>query len=253
MRFDSKGNCFVLFAILVTISFLAPSLACAQSEETPAASATVYDPYWRPTLAGEFMGEVSQYLLGQNDVVKILVRNQPELSGDFVIGPDGSIQYAFVGDIKAEGLTKEQLKEKLTIALERYVKGAEINISIAAYRSKFVYVIGEVGRPGKFPMVGDSVSLREAVVAAGLPTDDAALRRVHVITPDEKKPTLKKVDLYAVLYQGKLDQNVLLRSGDVVVVSTTIPAELAKALRKLLSPFNRVADIDDFSRMSVFQ
>jgi len=236
--------------VIATLCFLivclaAPSILWAQ-EAASTGSAPVYDPYWRPTIAGEFTGELSEYLLGQNDVVRIQVRNQAELSGDFVIGPDGNIQYSFVGDVKAEGLTKDQLKQTLIAALERYVKQPEVVVSIAAYRSKFIYVIGEVDRPGKFPLIGDSVSLREAVVAAGLPTEDAALRRVLVVSPDQTNPTVKKVDLYAVLYQGKLENNIMLKPDEVVVVSTTIPAEFAKALRKLLSPFNRGADIEDF-------
>ena len=53
----------------------------------------------------------SPYTLGIGDVVDILVRNQPEFSDKYIVGPDGNIQYAFVGDIKAEGLTKYQLKD----------------------------------------------------------------------------------------------------------------------------------------------
>lgn len=240
MQTMRNGIIVTLLALLLVCFLMLPVVIHAE------AAVTVYDPYFRPTLEGQFTGEVSQYHLGQNDVVRILVRNQPELSGEYVVGPDGNIQYSFVGDIKTEGLTKDELKAQLIIALERFVKQPEITVSIAAYRSKFVYVIGEVERPGKFPLVGDSVSLREAVVAAGLPKEDAALRRVHVVSPREKDPVLKKVDLYAVLYQGKLEQNLMLKPDDVVVVSTTIPAEIAKALRKLLSPFNRGADIEDF-------
>jgi len=59
------------------------------------------------------IGKGELYTLGRGDVIEIIVRNQPEFSGKFVIGPDGNIQYRFVGDIKAEGLTKEELKKKL--------------------------------------------------------------------------------------------------------------------------------------------
>ena len=79
--------------------------------------------------------EAGTYTLGKGDVVEITVRNQPEFSGQFAIGPDGNIQYKFVGDIKAEGLTKEELKEFLTKKLERYVKVPEVSVSIVAYRS----------------------------------------------------------------------------------------------------------------------
>ena len=126
------------------------------------------------------------YTLGIGDVVAIEVRNQPEFSNSYIVGPDGNIQYAFAGDVKAEGLTKYELKDVLSEKLEKYVRGAEITVSIAAYRSKFVYMMGALRGPGKYPMKGDKVDLREALIASGLPLPSAALRRVYIITPSEK-------------------------------------------------------------------
>ncbi len=181
------------------------------------------------------------YTLGIGDVVDIQVRNQPEFSNQYIVGPDGSIQYAFVGDVKAEGLTKYELNDVISEKLEKYVRGAEITVSIVAYRSKFVYMMGELRGPGKYPMKGDKVTLREALIAAGLPTPGAALRRTYVITPSEEKPIFQKVDIYNLLYKGKLEQNINLAPGDLVVVPATVPTELNRALTNLLSPFSKAA------------
>ena len=182
------------------------------------------------------------YTLGINDVIGIEVRNQPEFTGEFIVGPDGNIQYSYIGDIKAEGLTKYQLKDTITKELERYVRGAEITVSILAYRSKFVYMLGELYGPGKYPMKGDKVDLREAIFAANLPTRAAALRRVYVVTPSEDKPKLKKIDIYKLLYEGRLKWNIELAPGDVVVVPSTVPSEINRALTNLLSPFSQAAN-----------
>ncbi|UCC94529.1 MAG: polysaccharide export protein [Candidatus Omnitrophota bacterium] len=190
-------------------------------------------------------GTTTTYTLGQGDVVEVLVRNQPEFSGEFVIGPDGNIQYTFVGDIQAEGLTKEQLKENLEKDLQKYVKFPEASVTILAYRSKFVYILGEVARPGKYPMTGDTVTLREALVAAGLPTPDAALRRVYVINPANEEPAFQKVDIFLLLYKGILKDNLTLASGDLIVVPSTIPSEINRALRQLLAPITRAAVVED--------
>lgn len=196
----------------------------------------------RPRLDTTALGQsVSEYTLGKGDIVKIDVRNQPEFSGEFIVGPDGNIQYDFVGDIKAEGLTKYELRDALSQKLERYVKGPEVSVVVAQYLSKFIYVLGEVGRPGKYPMKGDSVPLREALMAANLPTPDAALRRTYIVTPDEVKPKFQKVDIYKLLYEGKLEQDLVLAPGDVVVVPSTVPSEINRALSKLLSPFSQAA------------
>ena len=110
-----------------------------------------------------------------------------------------------------------------------------------AYRSKFVYMMGALRSPGQYPMKGDKVTLREALIAAGLPTPAAALRRVYVITPSETKPTFQKVDIYKLLYEGKLEKDIVLAPGDLVVVPSTVPSEINRALTTLLSPFSQAA------------
>ena len=125
------------------------------------------------------------------------------------------------------------------------MKIPQVSVAILEYRSKFVYILGEVNRPGKYPMMGDKVSLRDAIIAAGLPRDTAALRRVYVIKPDKEKPVYKKVDLYKLLYKGILKEDVTLTPGDLVVVPATVPSEINKALGNLLSPLTRAAVVED--------
>jgi len=187
------------------------------------------------------IGQGSSYTLGLNDVVQITVRNQDEFSGQFVVGPDGNIQYAFLGDIKADGLTKEGLKNLIAKNLSKYVKVPEVNVSIVAYRSKFIYMLGTIGRPGKYPMAGDSVNLRDAIFNAGVPGYNAALRRSYVIRPSLGKPEVTKVDLYTLLYKGNLKNDIILKPGDLVVIPSTVPSEINKALSTLLAPFSQAA------------
>jgi|GEM_PF-2279993 len=190
-------------------------------------------------------GESATYTLGKGDIVEITVRNNPEFSGKFVVGPDGNIQYTFMGDIKAEGLTKTALRDKITQQLEKFIKIPEVDVTMDAYLSKFVYILGEVGRPGKYPMQGDTVMLRDLLAGAGLPTREAALRRVIVVKPDVKTPSYRKVDIYTLLYKGVLKDDLVLQPGEVVVVPSTVPAEINRALSVLLDPFKKAADARD--------
>jgi polysaccharide export outer membrane protein len=190
------------------------------------------------------IGKGKPYTLGKTDVVEITVRNQPEFSGTFEIGPDGKIQYSFIGDIRAEGLTKEELKRVIEDRLTTYVKTPEVSVAISAYRSKIVYILGEVGRPGKYPLRGDSIPLREAIAEAGLPTRAAALRRIYIVKPDEENPSYRKIDLYKLLYKGITKDNVELVSGDIVVVPSTVPSEINRALTNLLSPVLQAREAD---------
>ena len=172
------------------------------------------------------------------------MQNQPEFSGRYVIGPDGKIQYSFVGDVMAEGLTKEELRQSLINKLDRFVKVPLVSVAIAEYQSKNVYVLGEVARPGRYPMKGDTISLYNAVVEAGLPTRQAALRRIYIVKSDTEKPVYKKIDLFKVLYRGMAEYNIDLVPGDIVVVPSTVPAEINRALATLLTPFSRARGAD---------
>lgn len=176
------------------------------------------------------------YTLGRDDVIRIEVQNQPTFTGDFIIGFDGRIQYNYLGDIPIAGLTKYEVQQVLEKLLSQYVRVPVVTVSIVAYNSKVVYVIGEVSRPGKFIMRGDMIKLREAILAAGLPTRTAALWRVHVIKPDLNHPKVRRVNFKRILYKGRLKDDVSLSSGEIVVVPSTVLSKVNEFLSALLSP-----------------
>jgi polysaccharide export outer membrane protein len=181
------------------------------------------------------------YTLGRDDVIQIDVRNQPEFSGAFVIGFDGRIQYNYLGDIPIAGMTKYEVQQVLEKMLQKYIRLPMVNVMIIAYNSKVVYVIGEVNNPGKFIMRGDAIKLREAILAAGLPTSTAALGRVHVIKPDLENPEIRVLNVKKILYAGKLKDDIDVHTGEVIVVPSTAWSKVNDFLSGLFSPITRVA------------
>jgi protein involved in polysaccharide export with SLBB domain len=182
--------------------------------------------------------EPTRYTLGPDDVIEVIVRRHPEFSGMYPINGEGKIQYKFVGDIEVKGLTKTEVKDRVMQILSKYIITPEVEVTILEYRSKVIYVIGEVGAPGKYYMKSDKISLREAVIQAGLPMLTAAMRRTTLVRPDKTgKPTSKKVDLYALLYEGKLNLDLEMVPGDVVVV----PATLMTKIFRVISPVTTTA------------
>lgn len=181
------------------------------------------------------------YTLGRDDVIQIDVRNQPEFSGAFVIGFDGRIQYNYLGDIPIAGMTKYEIQQVLEKMLQKYVRMPQVNVMILAYNSKVVYVIGEVANQGKFIMRGDAIKLREAILAAGMPTGNAALSRVHVIKPDLEHPQIRVLNVKRILYKGKLQDDIDVHTGEIVVVPSTVWSKVHGFLTGLLSPVTRVA------------
>lgn len=230
----------------------APSAAGYGSVAPPPANvdpfgASEVSPFSRYSPYMEILGEGSTYTLGIDDVVTIIVRQQPDFSGRFVIDPEGNIQYPFVGDIAAVGLTKGELKKEVLTQLRKFIRYPEVAVLISEYRSKAVYVFGHVGRPGKFAMKGDKITVKEAVVAAGLPTGDAALGRVYVIRPseftDDAKPRKTKVDLNKLLNKGISAEDFILEPGDTIIVKQRYFDKFVNNFSRLVGPLFQAAAV----------
>ena len=181
------------------------------------------------------------YTLGRDDVIQVDVRNQPEFSGQYIVGPEGEIQYSHLGDIPVLGMTKGEVQQVLEKMLARFIRVPQVTVTIVAFNSKAVYVIGELNRPGKYIMRGDTIKLREAIVAAGLPTRFAALWRTHIVKPDINDPKVRKVNLKKILYSGKLYEDLDLYPGEIVVVPSTVLHNVNLFLGDLLDPVTRGA------------
>ncbi len=200
-----------------------------------------------PPAAPVSVGEPTRYTLGPDDVIEINVRRHPEFSGNYPINAEGKIQYKFVGDVEIKGLSKTETKEKITQILSKFIIGPDVDVTILEYRSKVIYVIGEVGAPGKYFMKADKISLREAVVQAGLPTLSAAMRRTQLVRPDAKgKPVTKIVDLYALLYEGKLNLDMEMLPGDVLVVPATLFAKIFRVINPVTSTVSNARSVTPY-------
>lgn len=172
-----------------------------------------------------------KYTLGPDDVIEIIVMRRPEFSGTFPINSEGKIQYKFVGDIDIRGLTKKQVEEKLVKILSNYLVSPEVNVTITEYRSKFIFVLGEVGQPGKYYIKSESITVRDAVVTASLPTYAAAMRKCSLITPDKNgKVKNRQVNIYEILYGGDLRKNIEMHPGDLLYVPSTVMAKVIRVI-----------------------
>lgn len=190
------------------------------------------------------ISEAVKYTLGPNDVIEIEVRRHPEFSGQYAVNSEGKIEYKFVGDIIVEDLTKLDLKERLSEILSEYIIEPEIDVTIVAYLSKVFYVVGDVSNPGKFYMRGNTVTVREALVQAGLPTGAASMRKSRLITPsDEGQASSVKVDAYKLLYEGDLTQNLDMQPGDVFYVPPTVMAKMIRVISPVTNITGQAAGV----------
>jgi len=223
MKLHIKLIVFALaFLLLKGIAISGPDEAVTNEPVVPTPSTATFDPL--------------KYTLGPDDAVEISVMRHPEFSGVYPINQEGKLQYKFVGDLDVIGMTKQELEEKIGDVVSAYVNSPQVNVTVTEYRSKYFYVLGEVGAPGKYYMRAESMSVREAVFEAGLPTVSAAMRKCRLISPSFKgNGKTRGVDLYAVLYGGNLKKNILMHPGDVLYVPSTVMAKVLRVINPVAS------------------
>lgn len=232
----------IIIFVLVTsfLSFsICPLYATSQNfttqkgvQETKTTVDIVLDELPAQNTAPLTVEEAVKYTLGPDDVIAIEVRRHPEFSGEYTVNSEGKIEYKYIGDIIVKGLTKDELNERLREILSDYIIDPEIDIQIVAYLSKVFYVVGDVNRPGKFYMKGDAIKLREALVQAGLPNQAAAMRRCRLITPNNTgKNNYVNVNVYRLLYEGDLRENIEMKPGDVLYVPATVMAKIIRIIQ----------------------
>jgi len=200
------------------------------------------DEYKQFVAAKAYAERASTYTLGPTDIIDITVLRHPEVSGQFTINMEGKVQYEFVGDVPLAGYTKEQATEVIAKALSKYIIDPQVTTKIIGYNSKIVYVVGEVGRPGKIFMRGDTISVREALLEAGLPLLSANTAKAAMFTPsDNGKVERRTVNVDDLLYKGDLRQNFVMRPGDTLYLPATFWAKAMRVITPVTTPVGQAA------------
>jgi polysaccharide export outer membrane protein len=227
----------IKFFLLVLVGILMAGIGLAAGENS---ASTSQEPSQQllamSTIIPNKYFDPLNYTLGPEDAVEITVMRHPEFSGIFPVNLEGKIQFKFAGDVDVTGLTKRQLEDKIKQAISTYVINPQVNVTVLEYNSKVIYVLGEVAAPGKYNMKSDSITVREAVVNAGLPTLAAAMRKCRIVTPDKGgRAKVRAVDIYSVLYGGNLRLNYEMHAGDVLYVPSTIMAKVIRVINPVTS------------------
>lgn len=203
----------------------------------------VMDPkeYAQFMAAKSYIDKNSTYTLGATDVIEVTVLRHPEVSGKYIVNKEGKIQYEFIGDVLLAGLTKEQAAEMLVKSLSTYIVNPQVTVKIGEYNSKIVYVVGEVSRPGRIIMRGDTITVREALLEAGLPLLSGKTTQASMFTPTAGNVKRKKVDVHALLYKGDLRQNFIMQPGDTLYVPPTFWAKALRVISPVAQPIGTAA------------
>lgn len=158
----------------------------------------------------------STYVIGPSDVLSITVWKEPALSETIPVRPDGMVSMALLGDLQAAGFTPMQLTEDVTNKLKRYVQDPRVSVVVTAVNSQRIFLLGEIAHAGPVPLTPGMTALQAISTGGGL-TQFANVKKIYVIREENGKQEKIAVK-YKQALRGDTNENVVLHSGDTIVV-----------------------------------
>lgn len=158
------------------------------------------------------------YVIGAQDVLDISVWREPEVSRTVPVRPDGKISLPLLGDVQAAGKTPMNLSRDITELLKRFIAEPQVTVIVTQINSQRIYIMGEVGRAGAYPLL-PGMTVLQALSNAGGFSLFAKLKDIYVIRTAEDGSQTKHPFNYKDVIRGKRpEQNLELKAGDTIVV-----------------------------------
>jgi len=189
------------------------SLVGAQSSPTSADSKPASSTSTVPDSAP---GAGPDYRIGADDVLKISVWKEPDLSETLPVRVDGKISMPLLNDVAAAGLTPTQLAALLTERLKKFVADPRVTVIVTAMNSQKVYVTGEVTHTGSMALT-PNMTVLQALASAGF-TQFADTKKIYILRIENGQQRKIPVNYKKLVKGDALDQNIVLKPGDTIVV-----------------------------------
>ncbi len=185
----------------------APATAQAGAGKSPPATPAPTTPAAMP----------ADYVIGPDDVLAIIVWRDKDVSAEVTVRPDGKISLPLLNDIKAAGLTPEQLRVELNAAAAKYIEEPSVSVIVKAINSRKVFVTGQVNKPGPYPLSGPTTVLQLLAMAGGL-LEYADEKNIRIMRTENGQPQSFRFNYKDVSAGKNLKQNIELKPGDTVIV-----------------------------------
>jgi polysaccharide export outer membrane protein len=194
------GAALVAPLLTFVLALLPPDFAAAQpAPETPA-------PVAPP-----------DYRLGPEDVLEVAVWKEEGLRKDVLVRPDGMISFPLVGEVRAAGRTASEVQAEVSERLKRFLSSPVVSVTVTRVAAQKIYVIGRVAKPGEFSS-GRYIDVLQALSMAGGLTPFASPNDIRVMRREGGRQVALPFRYDDVVRGRNVDQNVILKPGDVVVV-----------------------------------
>jgi polysaccharide biosynthesis/export protein len=183
----------------------------AQSARPPqSANTTPSKPVASPTLPKD-------YVIGIEDVLNVVFWKDKELSAEVLVRPDGKISLPMLNDVAAAGMTPEQLAAAVQQAAAKFVRDPSATVIVKEIRSRKVFVIGEVVKPGTFPLASE-MNVMQIIAQAGGFLENANKGDVAIVRTENGQERRYKFNYNEVVRGKNVGQNIKLLPGDTILI-----------------------------------
>jgi protein involved in polysaccharide export with SLBB domain len=165
-----------------------------------------------------FFTPTTDYTIGSGDLMNVLVYGEPDLTAIVRVSNEGFIELPMVGKVRACGSTAPELKERIEARLkEGYLVNPDVQIILQEYKQDVVHLMGQVATPGPY-RITHANTLMGTISKAGGFTPIAKRKKVKIIRKENGGSKVFFVDTTAITQEGRLQDDVLLMPGDVIIV-----------------------------------
>ena len=215
MKRQMKLGTFLLVGVLASMA-AAQANAKASDGAKPATSDKT-----QPATADKAQSEPvsvapDDYKIGADDMLHVSVWKEPDLTESLPVRPDGKISLPLLNDVTAAGLTPSQLADSISTKLKKYLSDPRVTVIVTAMNSQRIYVLGEVTHTGAMPLQ-PNMTVLQALASAGF-TQFANTKGIYLLRTESGKQQKIPVNYRALLKGASVDQNLVLKPGDTIVV-----------------------------------
>lgn len=157
------------------------------------------------------------YKIGPQDVLRIDVWKEPDISRVIPVRPDGKISLPLLNDVQASGLTAIQLSNNIHDGLTKFLNNPQVTVTVSEINSRRVYLTGEVLKAGALPLL-PNMTVLQALASGGGFTQFAKLKGIYVLRTEYGKQVKHPFNYKEVVKGKDPEQNILLQPGDVIVI-----------------------------------
>jgi polysaccharide export outer membrane protein len=157
------------------------------------------------------------YVIGPDDVLQVLYWREKDVSAEVTVRPDGMISLPLLNEVKAGGLTPDELRDKVNELAKKFFEDPSVTITVKTINSRRVFITGSVNKPGAYPLTAPTTVLQLIAMAGGL-TEFADQKNITVMRTENGSPVSYAFNYKDVSKRKNLEQNIALKPGDTVIV-----------------------------------